>query len=48
MLSDEVTIQAGTGLVITLNDQGVVMQSAGNISIQGGSLSLKAGQIKAT
>ncbi|MFC9712515.1 deaminase domain-containing protein [Paenibacillus sp. NPDC056933] len=48
MSSDEVTVQAGTGLVITLNDQGVVMQSAGNISIQGGSLSLKAGQIEAT
>ena len=47
MSSDEVTVQAGAGLVITLNDQGVVMQSAGNISIQGGSLSLKAGQIKA-
>lgn len=48
MSSDEVTVQAGAGLVITLNDQGVTMQSAGNISIQGGSLSLKAGQIKAT
>ncbi|WFA85694.1 hypothetical protein [Paenibacillus amylolyticus] len=48
MSSDEVTVQAGAGLVITLNDQGVMMQSAGNISIQGGSLSLKAGQIKAT
>ncbi|MBY0117396.1 MULTISPECIES: hypothetical protein [Paenibacillus] len=48
MSSDEVTVEAGAGLVITLNDQGVTMQSAGNISIQGGSLSLKVGQIKAT
>ncbi|WP_405157640.1 hypothetical protein [Paenibacillus sp. FSL H8-0283] len=48
MSSDEMTVQAGAGLIITLNDQGVMMQSAGNISIQGGSLSLKAGQIKAT
>ncbi|WP_128102974.1 hypothetical protein [Paenibacillus sp. DCT19] len=42
----DVTLQAGSGLEIILNDQGVVLSSPGNLTVQGGSIALEAGQIK--
>ncbi|WP_228469527.1 HNH endonuclease [Paenibacillus sp. JNUCC31] len=46
MSPEEVKVQAGSGLTITLNDQGVVLSSPGNLSIQGGNIALEAGQIQ--
>lgn len=46
MSPEEVKVQAGSGLTITLNDQGVVLSSPGNLSIQGGNIALDAGQIQ--
>ncbi|MDQ0718860.1 hypothetical protein QF049_000121 [Paenibacillus sp. W4I10] len=48
MSPDEVTLQAGSGLTITLNDQGIVLNSPGNLSIQGSNILLAAGKIEAT
>ncbi|WP_336762091.1 DNA/RNA non-specific endonuclease [Paenibacillus sp. USHLN196] len=48
MSPEEVTLQAGSGLTITLNDQGIVLDSPGNLSIQGSNILLAAGQIEAT
>ncbi|MET3940623.1 hypothetical protein ABIC22_003435 [Paenibacillus sp. PvP094] len=48
MSPEEVTLQAGSGMTITLNDQGVVLESPGNLSIQGSNIVLAAGQIEAT
>lgn len=48
MSPEEVTLQAGSGLTITLNDQGIVLNSPGNLSIQGSNILLAAGQIEAT
>ncbi|CAI6065026.1 hypothetical protein PAECIP112173_01945 [Paenibacillus sp. JJ-100] len=46
MSPEDVTLQAGSGLTITLNDQGVVLSSPGNLSIQGGNIALEAGKIQ--
>jgi hypothetical protein len=48
MSPEEVTLQAGSGLTITFNDQGIVLNSPGNLSIQGSNILLAAGQIEAT
>ncbi|MGO4532499.1 hypothetical protein AB4Z30_25735, partial [Paenibacillus sp. 2TAF8] len=48
MSPEEVTLQARSGLSITLNDQGVVLNSPGNLSIQGSNILLAAGKIEAT
>ncbi|WP_339305164.1 hypothetical protein NST33_22715 [Paenibacillus sp. FSL L8-0435] len=48
MSPEEVTLQSGSGLTITLNDQGIVLNSPGNLSIQGSNILLAAGQIEAT
>ncbi|OZQ62721.1 hypothetical protein CA599_25640, partial [Paenibacillus taichungensis] len=48
MSPEEVTLQAGSGITITLNEQGVLLDSPGHLSIQGSNILLAAGKIEAT
>jgi hypothetical protein len=48
MAPEEVTLQAGSGVTITLNEQGVLLDSPGHLSIQGSNILLAAGKIEAT
>lgn len=48
MSPEEVTLQAGSGITITLDDQGVLLDSPGHLSIQGSNILLAAGKIEAT